>query len=578
MEYENDFKTRNDLDRFGNEKLSLYALEKRFSIEDIEWVGDNSITDGSDDKKMDIVYLNPEAKRAVIIQSYFATEKLDGQAKVNKASDLNTACTWCFSMPDNDLPERVKSHVLEFRNGLINNEYKEIYLWYVHNKNESDEVKNELEGVKNTAKAFLSQKFPDIKDVRIFAQEIGKKAINEFYLEKNTPINVTETIELEQTKGLKIDSTTANNWESVVTSIAGTKLKELYSTHGLKLFSANVREYLGYIKTDVNINYGIKQTATESPDDFWIYNNGVTALTNEIIIDEENSKIIMQGMSIVNGAQTTGALSENESISNSLKVPLRIIKCKDEDTIMRLIRYNNSQNRINPSDFRSGDKYQKKLSEEFDAFDDCIYIRKRSFSNKIIRGKHSINLETCSQLLMAFMYSAEIAYHEKRKIVEEDEKYSRIFNDKTNAPFIRLIYSLYRSLNNQKQELYIKDRNDQLTKHEESIASYFRIRGSMVLLIHAIGNSFESILNEKIDDLLELKVAKVMSIDQMIEEWNKVLPAILPFAKHLSSGIDSGLKNKEKISSALSSFNDMIIATRPTNAGIFDKFKEAVFI
>jgi len=43
------------------------------------------------------------------------------------------------------------------------------------------------------------------------------------------------------------------------------------------------------------------------PRNFWVYNNGVTILTHKIDREQEG-KLIIHGCSVINGAQTTGAL------------------------------------------------------------------------------------------------------------------------------------------------------------------------------------------------------------------------------------------------------------------------------
>ncbi|MCV5927107.1 AIPR family protein, partial [Escherichia coli] len=79
-----------------------------------------------------------------------------------------------------------------------------------------------------------------------------------------------------------------------------------YKKHRTKIFSANIRDYLGSRKSDSNINHGIKQTVENDASDFWAFNNGLTVLTHYFSVD--GNSVIIQGLSIVNGAQTTGAI------------------------------------------------------------------------------------------------------------------------------------------------------------------------------------------------------------------------------------------------------------------------------
>ena len=86
--YIKEFKTRDDLHRrFGNNSLMMYALELRFDIDDIYEVGADSITDGHDDKKCDLIYINKEDGVAVIAQAYMKEKTIGCAAPSNKASD-----------------------------------------------------------------------------------------------------------------------------------------------------------------------------------------------------------------------------------------------------------------------------------------------------------------------------------------------------------------------------------------------------------------------------------------------------------------------------------------------------------
>src|SRR5262249_38937815 len=151
-------------------------------------------------------------------------------------------------------------------------------------------------------------------------------------------------------------------WSALVTTIPGTFLRKLFNDHELKLFSANVRDYLGSRATDANINNGIKETAAVEPENFWVYNNGLTALVNDYDVSKkgEHQLISFSGISIVNGAQTTGALGTlADDPASELAVPIRFIKTKNAKVVADIIQFNNSQNKVTASDFRSRDRVQR---------------------------------------------------------------------------------------------------------------------------------------------------------------------------------------------------------------------------
>ncbi|WP_037372887.1 hypothetical protein [Anaerovorax odorimutans] len=69
--YNNNFKARKDLiDNYGDNSLLMYALQLRYDIEDIISVASESLTDGHNDKKCDLIYIDRDSGLAVIAQAY----------------------------------------------------------------------------------------------------------------------------------------------------------------------------------------------------------------------------------------------------------------------------------------------------------------------------------------------------------------------------------------------------------------------------------------------------------------------------------------------------------------------------
>ena len=109
---------RTELMAFGSNKLLLFALELYQDIDDIELVANDVLTDGPDDKKCDLVYLNPETGKVIIAQGYWATSESDKTAPANKASDLNTAAAWLLTSGYRDSPKGIRSAAEQIHNAL----------------------------------------------------------------------------------------------------------------------------------------------------------------------------------------------------------------------------------------------------------------------------------------------------------------------------------------------------------------------------------------------------------------------------------------------------------------------------
>ena len=153
------YKGRRDLiDNYGDNSLLLYALQLRYDIEDIVSVAAEALTDGSDDKKCDLIYIDKDSGFAVIAQAYMKQNPLETDlAKINKASDLNTAASWVFAREVEDVPERIRDAVQELQDSIRNGDINTVYFWYVHNMNEANnpEVQEELNTVQVAAQKLV---------------------------------------------------------------------------------------------------------------------------------------------------------------------------------------------------------------------------------------------------------------------------------------------------------------------------------------------------------------------------------------------------------------------------------------
>ena len=132
MSYKDDFESRSTLlNTYGNNALLLYALELRFEIADIFSVAGDALTDGGEDKKCDLIYIDQDTGIAVIAQGYMKQKVQEGDlAPENKASDLNTAAAWVFSQEPESVPERIRDQVRELQNAIKD----ELYLRGIDHK------------------------------------------------------------------------------------------------------------------------------------------------------------------------------------------------------------------------------------------------------------------------------------------------------------------------------------------------------------------------------------------------------------------------------------------------------------
>lgn len=169
--------------------------------------------------------------------------------------------------------------------------------------------------------------------------------------------------------------------------VDGLQLKQWWKKHGKGLVAANIRHSLGATE----VNNEIKNTATNNPDKFWYFNNGVTLVADEAIKAPAGAAaraagiFSFKGASIVNGAQTVSSLAKvDDDVSlGKVRVAIRIILLKSAPTGFGndVTKTNNFQNRIEPRDFAAQDPQQQRLRQEM-AIEgvDYQFVRSEDFS------------------------------------------------------------------------------------------------------------------------------------------------------------------------------------------------------
>ncbi|MCI0390681.1 MAG: AIPR family protein [Acidobacteria bacterium] len=147
-------------------------------------------------------------------------------------------------------------------------------------------------------------------------------------------------------------------------------LNALFQSHGKKLVAANIREYKG----ETEVNEQILKTLRDEPGHFFYLNNGLTAYCTRLEVahldrvDVEQKRVRAFNFSIVNGAQTLGAVTK---FFNTAETPaldgfvfLKIIsleRCEEEGFAQRITHSTNFQNQIGARDFVALDAQQERI-------------------------------------------------------------------------------------------------------------------------------------------------------------------------------------------------------------------------
>lgn len=562
--------------------IGVFAINLRFDLDDVQTIASEAITGGGDDKKCDIVYVDKEKEIAVIAQCY-VSQRQRQSAPANKAADLNAAISWLFASDINSLPPILRGRADELRSSISSGEIKQIYIWYIHNCPASTNVQNELKTASASAYRLIKANFGN--GISVIAEEIDANKIEELYRRAEQTIIITDTVNTRVVDAIEIKT---ENWTSIATVVKGSWLRELYLKYKTDLFSANLREYLGSRESDSNINNSIKTTATKQSADFFIYNNGITALILDYELGSRSKagrKIKIKGISIVNGAQTTGSLGSLPAApAENLQVAIRFIKIKNEknDIISNVIRFNNSQNKLQAADFRSTDPIQQRLRTEFRNIPDAIYDggRRGGAGDTIKRNKFALPAYTVGQSLAAFHGDPVTAYDKKSELWTNEISYRRIFTDNTSAYHITFCYSLLTAINEKKLILTQKQKEnlENMTEIEKNNLKFLTNRGANYLLIYVIAQCMETIISKAISNKFNLRFKKNISPSDANRYWLPIVDLVLSLSGQLDGAFSRNRITNENLENAVRRFTGVMASLAALHKKTFEDFSSLVEI
>ena len=322
------------------------------------------------------------------------------------------------------------------------NEVWKITLYVVSNENSPNE---ELD-------SHLRQ-FKKAYDMEII--EIGLSEISDLISLRPAPISSTILLDRDAVMSFTEDSLSSSKSYIFRLSLAelirvtskDSSLRDEYNIEDLSKLSGttldtsvlfdNVRGFV--LKSKFNKN--IANTVKVNPTKFFMYNNGLTLIANDVIAEYTNGgkkiKITLSDFQVLNGGQTLRTVHDfNKDDSNNItdylcdsEVLVRVFKTqKDSELNSKIAEFTNSQNAISNVDLRSLRKEQMDL-EKYLQLHNILYSRKTGDTG--IKQTRSYNLqismEKFGQILMAYHGMPEKAVNQKKKIF--DKYYDLLFVD-----------------------------------------------------------------------------------------------------------------------------------------------------
>lgn len=185
--------------------------------------------------------------------------------------------------------------------------------------------------------------------------------------------------------------------------VAASELGRIYQEFGNALFLENIREFLGQASgkispssSQITVNKEISRTLSENPSKFLARNNGITFRAG-VVHKIDDSKLVLDEASIVNGCQTTMSVVENPQ--QGCFILVKIVESNDSWDIAEAANF---QNEIRQLDLRL-----------------ARYIRPqeiRKYTNKSSIGFNSQSTEASAFALLDNFYQNEISYDEVRAL------------------------------------------------------------------------------------------------------------------------------------------------------------------
>lgn len=384
------------------------------------------VTDGGEDRGIDAIGVDTQANRVVLVQSKW---RQDGSGSVDLAGVLKfvNGIQFILGMGGEQLPpcsEETKEAVRQTMS--VPGATLDIVVITTASNDLSTDVHDPLNSLLESINDVGSDN--EIATLRVFTQPAVYASIA-----SKPSTDIEAEIQLLNF-GRIIEPTPAYYGRASAYDLA-----QLYSQYGQSLFADNIRVVLA----NSEINDSIRRTILNSPESFWYYNNGITALVSSVKKSlagagtTEATTLGLADLTIVNGAQTVSTMGKalkdgHEEELKRAQVLLRIIEVggENEDLSRSITRNLNTQNIVSGQDFVYLDAEQHRLARELNLLN-CEYLI-RSGEKSTGEYQRTLDVRTAA-VALACASSVGNAVTSKREV-------SRLFDEKS-GPYRELFGS-----------------------------------------------------------------------------------------------------------------------------------------
>lgn len=310
---------------------------------------------GSKDLGVDVLLNDDSQKRCYVVQSkYRSAKSATSPDTIRSFFKLHSSLMVEQWTQHSNASDRAKIMLREYQ-GQMEDHWQARWVFVTTNK------------VSDTSKeiaAHCTEEYDRMGD-NVECEVVDAYVLERMYKQfqsRNKPI--PQEIEINLGSESYIHSPTPR--ETLVAVVKGDQLSQWYTKHHEGLFVHNIRLFMPKGK----MSKDIIGTAKNKPEDFFYFNNGISAICSRLDVDDANKTATAYDMQIVNGAQTVGALHSAKAGDN-VRVMLRLVVGESSTESggfnENVIKCNNSQTAVKDSDFRSNDPIQRSIKHGFQA-------------------------------------------------------------------------------------------------------------------------------------------------------------------------------------------------------------------
>lgn len=497
---------KNDQEKnFYSRALCSYALLITAGS-DIEGAA-NAITDGFDDNGIDAIYFDKNSKNFWIVQSKFI-ESGQGGIDTGDIEKFTKGIKRLVNKEYSKFNEKINNRRDEIEEALDDASVKfQLLLAYTGKQlstHNHDSINDLLISLNDTEEIVFFTDFNIERAYKGLEYGVGSAPINEDILVSNW-------------------GHIEDPFKSYYGQVTGESLADLWQKHGKRLFTENIRTFLGTSP----VNQEIIKTIKSEPENFVYFNNGITILCNSIKKRASNDRITgvfsCTGLSVVNGAQTLGSIGSlvesNPSELEKVKVIVKFISLEDSPTDFahQITVATNTQNKVEKKDFVSLDTEQARIKLEL-KLENIDYHYKRG-NETVVANESNYLLDEVAFSLASLWDNVDYSTMVKKESGEiwkdvTAPPYTDLFNNATSATKIIKAIKIYRFVTNKMNELSnsSEGKKKSIYRYGNSFITHIVCQKISKNLWSDLDKNFEDFLKNDLNQLVDEHITKLINL------------------------------------------------------------------